>query len=187
MMTIRKRLILDLMLPEIDGLDICRKLRNDKDVPILIVSARREELDKVRGLGLGADDYITKPFSPGELVARVKSHLSRYERLTGKKSYEKLIEIRDLKIDIDSRRVFKSGKEIGLTGKEFEILLLFTRTPGRVFSREEIFERVWGEDSYGDITTITVHIRKIREKIENDPSHPDYIDTVWGTGYRFII
>lgn len=182
-------IILDIMLPEIDGFKVLKKLRENTGIPIILVSARKEDIDKIRGLGLGADDYVTKPFSPGELTARVKSHIKRFERLTGKsdKRLEQPLEIRDLKIDIGSRRVFIKNREIVLTSKEFDILLLFARNPEHVFRKEDVFERIWKENSYGDITTVTVHIRKIREKIERDPSKPDFIETVWGIGYRFRI
>ncbi len=179
-------IILDLMLPEINGFEICRKLRSEKNIPILMVSARKEDIDKIRGLGLGADDYITKPFSPGELVARVKAHLARYERLfKHKEQKEELIEIRGLSIDKSSRRVYVNGEEIPFTTKEFDLLALLAANPDRVFSKEEIFERIWGYDCFGDVATVTVHIRKIREKIEIDPPNPQYIETLWGAGYRF--
>ncbi|MDO7785922.1 response regulator transcription factor [Desulforamulus aquiferis] len=181
-------LILDLMLPGIDGFQICKELRKRKDIPILMVSAKGEGIDKIRGLGLGADDYITKPFNPNELVARIKAHLNRYERLTKKdKRNEQVIEINGLTIDTNSRRVFVNNKEINLASKEFDILLLLTRNLNRVFSKEEIFERIWGLDSLGDVSTVTVHIRKIREKIELDSSNPQYIETLWGVGYRLKI
>lgn len=179
-------IILDLMLPEVDGFQICKELRDTIDIPILMVSAKGDGIDKIRGLGIGADDYITKPFSPNELVARVKAHISRYERLTsGEKSYNKIIEINGLKVDDYSKKVYVNEKEISLTSKEYDILTLLINNPNRVFSKEEIFERVWGQDSLGDISTVTVHIRKIREKIELDPPNPKYIETLWGIGYRF--
>ena len=181
-------IILDLMLPMVDGFEICRQIRNDKDVPILMVSARKEDIDKIRGLGLGADDYITKPFSPGELVARVKAHIMRYERLVGnKKQRRDVTEIRGLRIDKGSRRVYVNEKEVNLTTKEFDLLLFMAQNPNRVFSKEEIFDRIWGMDSFGDIATVTVHIKKIREKIELDTSNPQYIETIWGAGYRFKV
>jgi len=181
-------IILDLMLPKIDGFEICRQIRLEKDIPILMVSAKKEDIDKIRGLGLGADDYITKPFSPSELVARVKAHLSRYERLMGKNDNKKEeIRIRGLYIDKVSRRVYINNKEVTLTAKEFELLTLLAMNPNRVFSKEELFERIWDLDSIGDIATVTVHIRKLREKIEADPSNPQYIETLWGAGYRFKI
>ncbi|MFZ5967717.1 MAG: response regulator transcription factor [Bacillota bacterium] len=179
-------IILDLMLPGMDGFQICKELREKKDIPILMVSAKGEGIDKIRGLGLGADDYITKPFSPNELVARVKAHLSRYDRLTNKdKKQDEIIEINGLIMDNYSRRVFVNGKEINLASKEFDILQMLAKNPNRVFSKEEIFERIWGIDSVGDISTVTVHIRKIREKIELDSAKPHYIETLWGVGYRF--
>ncbi|MCT4618876.1 MAG: response regulator transcription factor [Marinisporobacter sp.] len=181
-------IILDLMLPEIDGFQICKELRDTLDIPILMVSAKGEGIDKIRGLGLGADDYITKPFSPNELVARVKAHLKRYERLTNKdRKQSEIIEINGLSIDPYSRRVHVNNKEINLASKEFDVLWLLASNPNRVFSKEEIFERVWGLDSLGDVSTVTVHIRRIREKIEYDSSQPRYIETLWGVGYRFKI
>ncbi|MDD3363906.1 MAG: response regulator transcription factor [Syntrophomonas sp.] len=179
-------IILDLMLPKIDGFEICRQLRTVKDIPILMVSARKEDIDKIRGLGLGADDYIIKPFSPGELVARVKAHLARYERLRGNitpKNDE--ISIRGLHIDKTSHRVYINNVEVNLTAKEFDLLVLLGSNPNRVFSKTELFERIWGLDSLGDIATVTVHIGKLREKIELVPSNPQYIETIWGVGYRF--
>lgn len=178
--------ILDLMLPGMDGFAVCRQLRAESEVPVLMVSARKDDIDKIRGLGLGADDYITKPFSPGELVARVKSHLTRFERLTGSISAAADLSIRGLRVEPESRRVFLNDREIVLTGKEFDLLYMLASNPNRVYKKEEIFERIW-EDSYGDITTVTVHIRKIREKIEYDPSNPQYIETIWGVGYRFTV
>jgi len=179
-------IILDVMLPNVDGFEICRQIRNAKDVPILMVSAKKEDIDKIRALGLGADDYITKPFSPGELVARVKAHISRYERLRGEnKEQTEIIEIKGLSIDCTSRRVYVNGGEVFLTAKEFDILKILSINPNKVFSKDNIFEKVWGVDSFGDVGTVTVHIRKLREKIEIDPSNPKYIETIWGVGYRF--
>lgn len=181
-------IILDLMLPKVDGFEICKQIRQDSNVPILMVSAKKEDIDKIRGLGLGADDYITKPFSPSELVARVKAHLARYERLMGSKEKEKdEIKIRGLYIDKVSRRVFLNDNEIILTTKEFDLLTFLAEHPNRVFSKDEIFEKIWDIDSVGDIATVTVHIGKIREKIEVNPSKPQYIETVWGAGYRFKV
>ena len=176
-------IILDLMLPGADGFSICRALRKETEIPILIVSARTEDIDKIRGLGLGADDYVTKPFSPGELTARVKAHLSRYERLLGTPRRSRIISVRGLSIDLETHRVTVFDKDIGLTAKEFEILHLLISHADRVYSKEEIFDHVWG-DSYGDLSTVTVHVRKLREKIEDNPSEPEYIETVWGIGYR---
>ena len=179
-------IILDVMLPKVDGFEICRQIRNGMDVPILMVSAKKEDIDKIRGLGLGADDYITKPFSPGELVARVKAHIARYERLIkGTKDQNEIIEIKGLSIYPTSRRVYVNGNEVILTAKEFDILTILALNPNKVFSKENIFEKVWGMDSLGDIGTVTVHIRRLREKIEVDPSNPKYIETIWGVGYRF--
>lgn len=179
-------IILDLMLPGIDGFQICKELRDGLDIPILMVSAKGEGIDKIRGLGLGADDYITKPFSPNELVARVKAHLNRYERLTSKdKKPSEIIEINGLSLDSYSKRVYVNDNELTLTSKEFDILQLLAKNPNRAFSKDEIFERIWGFNSLGEISTVTVHIRKIREKIEPDPTNPKYIETLWGIGYRF--
>ena len=179
-------IVLDVMLPELDGFEACRQIRMEKEVPILMVSARKEDIDKVRALGLGADDYITKPFSPNELVARVKAHLTRYERLTGSNQSQKdEIKIRGLLIDKSSRRVYINNKEVTFTSKEFDLLTFLAANPDRVYSKDDLFEKIWGLDSMGDLATLTVHIRKIREKIELDPSNPQYIETLWGVGYRF--
>ncbi|MFD0673055.1 response regulator transcription factor [Cohnella sp. GCM10027633] len=181
-------ILVDLMLPGMDGYEICRRIRERKEVPILIVSAKKEEIDKIRGFGMGADDYVTKPFSPSELVARVKAHLTRYDRLVGGKDANKNeIRIRALSIDTASRRVFVGDAEAICTAKEFDLLTFLATHPNRVFSKEELFERIWGIDSYGDIGTVTVHVRRIREKIEQDPSNPQYIETVWGAGYRLTV
>lgn len=179
-------IVLDLMLPEIDGFEICRRIRENCEIPILMVSARKEDIDKIRGLGLGADDYITKPFNPNELVARVKAHISRYERLTSREQKRKQeFTIRDLTFHTEARRVYVSGKEVTLTVKEYELLLLLASNPDRVFNKEHLFERIWGFDNYGDIATVTVHIGKIREKLEKESPQNQYIETVWGAGYRF--
>ena len=181
-------MILDLMLPGVDGFDICKSVREQKDMPIIIVSAKKDDIDKIRGLGLGADDYMTKPFSPSELVARVKAHLSRYERLVGseRKSNE-IIEIRGLKIDKTARRVYVNDEEKQFTTKEFDLLTFLAENPNKVFSKEELFAEIWDSDLIGDIATVTVHIKKIREKIEFDSSNPQYIETIWGVGYRFKV
>lgn len=180
-------IILDLMLPDIDGFEICKKLRDKSNVPILMVSARIKDIDKIRGLGLGADDYITKPFSPNELVARVKAHIARYDRLVGGEKKVRELSIRGLIINMDARRATVYGKEIILTTKEYDLLLFLASNPDKVFSKEVLFDRVWGMDHYGDIATVTVHIGKIRDKIEKDSSNPQYIETIWGVGYRFKI
>lgn len=178
--------ILDVMLPGMNGFEVCRLLRAKKNIPVLLVSAKKEDIDKIRGLGLGADDYITKPFSPGELVARVRAHLSRYERLTESAEPKRDdLKIRGLVIDTYARRVYVNGNEVKLTAKEYALLLFLASNPDRVFSKDELFEKVWGLDSMGDLATLTVHIRKIREKIEADPANPQYIKTIWGVGYRF--
>ena len=178
--------ILDLMLPGMDGFEICRKLREEKNTPIIMVSAKKDDIDKIRGLGLGADDYMTKPFSPSELVARVKAHLSRYERLIGSAAeVNKVIEIRGLKIDTTARRVWVNGQEKAFTTKEFDLLTFLAGHPNHVYTKDELFSEIWDMESIGDIATVTVHIKKIREKIEMDTSNPQYIETIWGVGYRF--
>lgn len=179
-------IILDLMLPGIDGFEICKRIREDKDVPILMVSAKKDDIDKIRGLGLGADDYLTKPFSPSELVARVKAHMARYNRLVGTHTKENdIVEIRGIRIDKTARRVFVDGTEKTFTTKEFDLLTFLAENPNHVFTKEELFREIWDMDSIGDIATVTVHIKKIREKIEADTSKPQYIETIWGVGYRF--
>ena len=179
-------IILDLMLPGIDGFEICKRIREDKNVPILMVSAKKDDIDKIRGLGLGADDYLTKPFSPSELVARVKAHMARYQRLVGTHAKENdTVEIRGIRIDKTARRVFIDGTEKTFTTKEFDLLTFLAENPNHVFTKEELFREIWDMDSIGDIATVTVHIKKIREKIEADTSKPQYIETIWGVGYRF--
>ena len=173
--------ILDVMLPGIDGYEICSKIRENSNVPIIMVSAKKEDIDKIRGLSIGADDYMTKPFSPSELVARVKAHLSRYERLvnSGEEANEDL-EIRGIKIDITARRVFVNGEEKAFTTKEFDLLLFLAKHPNHVYTKEELFKQIWDMESIGDIATVTVHIKKIREKIEYNTAKPQYIETIWG-------
>lgn len=178
-------IILDLMLPGMDGFEICRRLRETLETPLLIVSARSEDIDKIRALGLGADDYITKPFSPAELVARVKSHLKRYQRLVGKAVESEEITTGPMTIHLRSHRVHIAGVEVPLTSKEYELLVFLASNPDIVFSREQLFEKIWGLGNFGDIGTIAVHIQKIRKKIEADPSSPKFIETIWGAGYRF--
>ena len=178
--------ILDLMLPGTDGFEICKQVRAVKNTPILMVSAKKDDIDKIRGLGLGADDYITKPFSPSELVARVKAHLARYERLIGSGMPEnEIIEIRGLKIDKTARRVYVNGEEKSFTTKEFDLLTFLAQHPNHVFTKDELFREIWDMESVGDIATVTVHIKKIREKIEYNTAKPQYIETIWGVGYRF--
>lgn len=180
--------ILDLMLPGVDGFELCKQIREEKNTPIIMVSAKRDDIDKIRGLGLGADDYLTKPFSPSELVARVKAHLSRYERLVGSAAQKNdIIEIRGLRIDVTARRVFINEEEKTFTTKEFDLLLFLASNPNRVFTKDELFSKIWDMESIGDIATVTVHIKKIREKIEFNTAKPQYIETIWGVGYRFKI
>ena len=179
-------LILDLMLPGVSGFDICRQVREEKNVPIIMVSAKKDDIDKIRGLGLGADDYMTKPFSPSELVARVKAHLARYERLVNMSvQANDIIEIRGLKIDKTARRVWVDGTEKAFTTKEFDLLTFLAQNPNHVFTKDELFKEIWDRESIGDIATVTVHIKKIREKIEKNSAKPQYIETIWGVGYRF--
>ena len=178
-------IVLDVMLPKLNGFEVCKKIRDESDVPILMVTARREDIDIVRGLGLGADDYMTKPFKPAELVARVKAHLSRYDRLKGRSSSTNELEIRGLRLNPDSRRAYVRDVEVSLTTKEFDLLYFLALHPNHVFSKDQLFERLWGVDSLGDTQTVTVHIRKLREKIEEDSANPLYIETLWGAGYRF--
>ena len=180
--------ILDLMLPGIDGFDICRQIRDVKNTPIILVSAKKDDIDKIRGLGLGADDYMTKPFSPSELVARVKAHMARYDRLTESAAPKnKVIEIRGLRIDTTARRVWVNGQEKNFTTKEFDLLTFLASHPNHVYTKEELFREIWDMESVGDIATVTVHIKKIREKIEFNTAKPQYIETIWGVGYRFKV
>ncbi len=183
-----KLIILDLMLPNVDGFEICKRIRKEKNIPIIMVSAKKDDIDKIRGLGMGADDYITKPFSPSEMVARVKAHLNRYDRLVGSGMRENdTIEIRGLKIDKTARRVFLDGEERIFTTKEFDLLSFLAENPNRVYTKEELFCEIWDMESIGDIATVTVHIKKIREKIEVNTAKPQYIETIWGVGYRFKV
>ena len=180
--------ILDVMLPGKDGFEICKDIRKEKNIPIIMVSAKRNDIDKIRGLGLGADDYITKPFSPSELVARVKAHLARYDRLVASTVPQNdVLEIRGLKIDKTARRVFVNNEEKVFTTKEFDLLTFLAENPNRVFTKAELFRQIWDMESVGDIATVTVHIKKIREKIEFNTAKPQYIETIWGVGYRFKV
>lgn len=182
-------IVLDLMLPSMDGFEICQKIREKKETPILIVSARKEDIDKIKGFKLGADDYLTKPFSPSELVARVSGHIERYARLTqsGGRLQKKEIAVRGLLLQLDSRRVTLHGKEIILTAKEYDLLLFLAENPDRVYSKEALLDKVWGIDCFGDTATVTVHIGKIREKLEKDAERDQFIETIWGAGYRFKV
>ena len=179
-------IVLDLMLPGIDGFEVCRQIREKKDIPVIMVSAKKDDIDKIHGLGLGADDYMTKPFSPSELVARVKAHMSRYNRLVNtNQKLNDVIEVRGIRIDKTARRVYIDGEEKNFTTKEFDLLTFLAENPNHVFTKEELFREIWDMDSVGDIATVTVHIKKIREKIEGSSSKPQYIETIWGVGYRF--
>ena len=181
-------IVLDLMLPGLDGFEVCKKVREEKNIPIIMVSAKKEDIDKIRGLGMGADDYMTKPFSPSELVARVKAHLARYDRLVGSSNKNNdVIEIRGIRIDKTARRVIVDGEEKAFTGKEFDLLTFLAEHPNHVYAKVELFREIWDMDSIGDIATVTVHIKKIREKIEFDSARPQYIETIWGVGYRFKV
>lgn len=180
--------VLDIMLPEMDGFTVCKAIREKKNTPIIMLSAKSEDIDKIRGLGLGADDYMTKPFSPAELVARVKAHIARQERIisdaeTANKS--DLVKSKGLEIDKNSRRVYLNGEEKIMPAKEFDLLLFLAENPNIVFTKENLFDKIWGMEAMGDTSTVTVHIRRLREKIELDPQNLQYIETVWGVGYRF--
>lgn len=179
-------ILLDIMLPGLDGFAVCRELRRYKEVPVLMVTARQEEVDVLRGLGVGADDYIMKPFNPNELMARVRSHIARYERiLASVKPEQHVVKSGALEIQLDAYRVFLDKKEVPFTRREFELLAFLAEHPNIVFSREALFERVWGAEALGDSATVMVHINRIREKIEEDPAHPRYLETIRGAGYRF--
>ncbi|WP_367566234.1 response regulator transcription factor [Lacrimispora sp.] len=182
-------LILDVMLPGKNGFDVCREVRKELNLPVIMITARKEDVDKIRGLGLGADDYMVKPFSPAEMVARVKSHIQIHERLLGEKveMENQSVTIRDLTIFPKERRVYLAGTEVTLTNKEFELLLLLIENPNIVFSKDTLFDRIWGMDAAGNTATVTVHINRLREKIEKDPASPRFIETVWGAGYRFKV
>lgn len=180
--------ILDLMLPGVDGFEICKTIRDKKNAPIIMVSAKKDDIDKIRGLGLGADDYMTKPFSPSELVARVKAHMARYDRLISSNiEQNEIVEIRGIKVDKTARRVWINGEERTFTTKEFDLLTFLAQHPNHVFTKEQLFSEIWDMESIGDIATVTVHIKKIREKIEFNTAKPQYIETIWGVGYRFKI
>ena len=182
-------IILDIMIPKKDGFSVCRDIRKEKEIPIIMVSAKREDIDKIRGLGLGADDYMIKPFSPAELVARVKSHIQRYNRIRNSLSPTVVLDAKitagSLEILLDSHQVFLGGTEVNLTPREYDILVLLASSPNRVFTKEEVFESIWGIDSLGETSTIMVHINILRAKIDKQFQNEEYIDTVWGVGYRF--
>lgn len=180
-------IIVDLMLPNKDGFQILKAVRSQTEIPVIIVSAKTDDIDKIRGLGYGADDYLTKPFSPAELVARVKSHINRYERLMGKNAGPEILTHKGLEVNTASHQVFVNGKEVILTTKEYELLVFLMSHPNIVFSKDHLFLTIWKEDHFGDTATVSVHIQKIRKKIEKDPANPQYIETLWGSGYRFNI
>ncbi len=182
-------IVLDLMLPGINGFEILKKIRTEHNIPMIMVSARTEDADKIRGLGLGADDYITKPFSPSEMVARVKSHLATYERLTSKEKRPETLHVRNLTIEPDARRVYLNGQEIALTATEYDLLYFLASNPNRVYSKEMLMDRIWGVDYYGDGATVTVHVGKLRDKIDKlgNQEESQFIETVWGAGYRFRV
>ena len=179
-------IMLDIMLPSVDGMEICKRVRRVKNIPILLVSAKRDDLDKIKGLGVGADDYIVKPFSPSELVARVIAHINRYERLTSTpQDNGDIIEIDNIKIDKKSRRVFVNGIEISFANKEFDLLTFLAENPNTVFSKDELFKKIWEYDSMGETSTVTVHVNRVRDKLFSVDKNFKYVNTVWGRGYRF--
>lgn len=173
-------IIIDIMLPGLDGFEVISEIRKKKQTPVIFLSAKNSDIDKIRGLGLGADDYMTKPFSPGELVARVKAHIMRYESLTHGSD---IIKTGALTIDKDAHKVLINNKEISFTAKEYDLLLFLAENPNRTFSKEVLFDRIWGMDAVGDVSTVTVHIQRVRDKINTE--NEKYIETVWGVGYRF--
>lgn len=178
-------IIVDLMLPNKSGYEIIKAVREKHETPIIVVSAKSEDIDKIRGLDYGADDYMTKPFSPAELTARIKSHIKRYERLKGNNLSYEVIAHKGMEINTAAHKVFVNGREVQLTAKEYELLCFLASNPNIVFSKDQLFDAIWGDGYYGDTATVAVHIQKIRKKIEKDPANPEYIETVWGSGYRF--
>ncbi|WP_100371747.1 response regulator transcription factor [Bacillus sp. FJAT-45037] len=178
--------LLDLMLPRIDGFEVCRNIREKSEVPVIIISARQSDIDKIHSLGLGADDYVTKPFSTLELVARVKSQLRRYNRYYKKQRVNEILLFEGLTINFNQRTVKQDGEPVVFTLKEFELLCVLARSPGQVFSKEQLYQQVWGQDGADDIRTVTVHIKNVRHKLGEGSRHPRFIDTVWGIGYKFI-
>lgn len=178
-------IVVDLMLPNVDGYEIIKEVRKRFEIPVIVVSARSEDIDKIRGLDFGADDYLTKPFSPAELVARIKSHIKRYERLKGNNAAAEVINHKGMEINTASHKVFINGKEVQVTTKEYELLVFLASNPNIVFTKEQLFDSIWRDEYYGDSATVPVHIQKIRKKIEKDPSNPEFIETLWGSGYRF--
>jgi two-component system, OmpR family, response regulator VicR len=177
--------VLDVMLPKMDGIELCRRIRAESNIPIIIMSAKKSDTDKIIGLGIGADDYVTKPFSPGELVARIKAQLRRFKHLSVQKEPENIIRFPGFEINLKEYTVFSAGNQVELSAKEFQLLAFMASNKGQVFTKEQLLENVWGYQHVGDTNTITVYVRKLREKIEPDPSEPQYIKTVWGIGYKF--
>ncbi|MFC9712197.1 response regulator transcription factor [Paenibacillus sp. NPDC056933] len=178
-------IILDIMLPDMDGIDVCREIRRRNNIPILILSARGNDTDKVLGLGFGADDYMTKPFSLSELLARINAHFRRYDSVTAEQEHPHLLRLGNLQIDKKAYRVTLDGNEVSLSAKEFELLFHLASHKNQVFSKSQLLDAIWGYAAYGDENTVTVYIRRLREKIEADPSHPSILKTVWGVGYKF--
>ena len=177
--------LLDVMLPGEDGFSLVKEIRRHKDIPVIMVSAKKDDIDKIRGLGLGADDYMTKPFSPGEMVARVKAHIDRYRQIKGVIPPSSMVTIRELTIDTGTHEVYVDDEKKQLTTREYDLLMYMVERPNQSISKEELFEKLWSEGSIGDIGTVAVHINRLRDKLEKDPGHPSFIETVWGMGYRF--
>ena len=177
--------LLDVMLPGEDGFSIVKEIRRHKDIPVIMVSAKKDDIDKIRGLGLGADDYMTKPFSPGEMVARVKAHIDRYRQIKGVIPPSSMVTIRELTIDTGTHEVYVGDEKKQLTTREYDLLMYMVERPNQSISKEELFEKLWSEGSIGEIGTVAVHINRLRDKLEKDPGHPSFIETVWGMGYRF--
>jgi DNA-binding response OmpR family regulator len=177
--------VVDLMLPNKDGFEIIKEIRRNQEIPVIVVSAKVEDIDKIRGLAIGADDYLTKPFSPAELVARITAHLKRYQRLKGSSPAQEVLQHKGLEINTAAHKVYVNGREIQLTAKEYDLLYFLAANPNIVFSKEHLFDTLWGHENFGEVATVAVHIQKIRKKIEKDPANPEFIETLWGTGYRF--
>lgn len=180
--------LLEVQLTGVDGYEVCKKIKESKNIPVMFISSKTEEISIIKGLGVGADDYMCKPFSPGEMIARVKAHINCYARLLEVSEHKNdIMEIGNLKIDKTSRRVFQNKKEKNFTTKEFDLLCYLAEHPNKVFSKEQLFQEIWDMDCVGDIATVTVHIKKIREKLHENSTKPEHIETVWGVGYRFKI
>jgi len=177
-------MILDIMLPKLDGMEVCRTIRSESSIPIIMLSAKKSDVDKIVGLGIGADDYVVKPFSPGEIIARVKAQLRRANQLSSPAEKSEFVRYQDLELNIKAYEVTVRNQPVPFSAKEFEVLRFFALHPNQVLTREQIFQHVWGLGEHGDLNTVTVHIKKIREKIEVDPANPTMIKTVWGVGYK---